>query len=105
MKSEIRELIKSITVDKSNFEYIGTTRRINGTLSLEIERVLEEYGNLRHNEGKAEGRKEGIGEDLDFLNKMKSLVESYKQSKDITVLDLLDKMIQDWIDELLSKLT
>lgn len=39
---KIRDLIKTIHVDKANFEHIAKTGVINGTLLLEIERVLDE---------------------------------------------------------------
>ena len=38
----MRDLIKTIHVDKANFEHIAQTGVINGTLLLEIERVLHE---------------------------------------------------------------
>jgi len=38
-----RKLIKTINVDKANFEHIAKTGNINGTLLIEIERVMKEY--------------------------------------------------------------
>jgi len=38
-----KELIKSIHIDKANLEHIAKTGNINGTLLIEIERVMEEY--------------------------------------------------------------
>ena len=38
-----RKLIKTINVDKANFEHIAKTGNVNGTLLIEIERVMEEY--------------------------------------------------------------
>jgi hypothetical protein len=39
----MKELIKTICVDKANFQHIGNTGIINGTLLLEIKRVMTEY--------------------------------------------------------------
>lgn len=41
-----RELIKSIKICKANLDHISETGRINGTLLIEIERVMEEYKNM-----------------------------------------------------------
>ena len=38
-----KELIDGIHVVKSNLEYIAKTGKINGTLLVEIKRVMEEY--------------------------------------------------------------
>ena len=43
MTEKKRELIKTIAVIPSNFEYIAKTGIINGTLLVEIERVMEAY--------------------------------------------------------------
>ncbi len=43
MTENKRELIKTIAVIPSNFEYIAKTGIINGTLLVEIERVMEAY--------------------------------------------------------------
>ena len=45
-----RELISTIIVEKSNFEYISKTGIINGTLLIEIERVMEQYHESRMKE-------------------------------------------------------
>lgn len=37
------KLIESIDVNKANFEYIASKGYINGTLYVEIKRVMEEY--------------------------------------------------------------
>lgn len=42
-KIMIRDLIKTIHIDKSNLEHIAKTGVINGTLLIEIERVFEDY--------------------------------------------------------------
>ena len=42
-----RELIRKIHVDRANFQYCGDNGRINGTLLVEIERVMEEYANMQ----------------------------------------------------------
>jgi len=47
--AEIRKLIKSIKVDKANFEHIAKTGNINGTLLIEIERVMEKYASEKYN--------------------------------------------------------
>ena len=38
-----RELIKTISIVQGNLSYIESTGVINGTLLIEIERVMEEY--------------------------------------------------------------
>ena len=43
LKSVRRELIKSINVDKSNFKYCGENKIINGSLLVDIERIMEDY--------------------------------------------------------------
>ena len=45
-----RDLISTIIVDKSNFEYITKNGVINGTLLTEIERVMEKYHESRMKE-------------------------------------------------------
>ena len=37
------KLIKTINVDRANFEHIATTGNINGTLLIELVRVMKEY--------------------------------------------------------------
>jgi len=37
------ELIKTINVNRANFEHIATTGNINGTLLIELARVMKEY--------------------------------------------------------------
>ncbi len=39
------KLIQSILVDKSNFKHIASSGKINGTLLVEIKRVMETYLN------------------------------------------------------------
>lgn len=46
-----RDLIKTIIIDKSNFEHIAKTGNINGTLLIEIERVMEEYSSKKFTQG------------------------------------------------------
>jgi hypothetical protein len=38
-----RELIKTISIIQGNLSYIEKTGKINGTLLIEIERVMEQY--------------------------------------------------------------
>ena len=38
-----RDLIDTIKVDKANLEHVASTGKINGTLLVEIERVMKEY--------------------------------------------------------------
>lgn len=38
-----RKLINSIHVNKGNFDHIANTGNINGTLYIEIERIMDEY--------------------------------------------------------------
>lgn len=45
----IRDLIKTIHVDRANFNRIATTGNINGTLLSEIERVMKEYAEAEVN--------------------------------------------------------
>jgi len=40
-----RDLIKTIHCDRSNLEHIAKHQRINGTLLIEIERIMQEYAN------------------------------------------------------------
>ena len=47
--SQRRKLIESIKVDKANFEHIAKTGNINGTLLIEIDRVMDEYANHKTN--------------------------------------------------------
>jgi inorganic pyrophosphatase len=42
-----RDLIRTIYVNEANFNYIRDTKHINGTLLQEIERVMEEYYQLK----------------------------------------------------------
>ena len=44
-----RDLIKTIHVDKANLEHIAKTGNINGTLLIEIERVMTEYSQQQAN--------------------------------------------------------
>lgn len=44
-----RDLINTIIIDRANFEYISSHKTINGTLLIEIERVMHEYAKLYHN--------------------------------------------------------
>lgn len=41
--------------------------------------------------------------DLEFLKQMRSLLELYKDKRDFTKLEYVEKMINDWIDELEPK--
>lgn len=43
---------------------------------------------------------ENADKNLPFLNEMKSRLQNYEQKKDVTELQLVYKMIDDWIDEL-----
>jgi len=45
-----RELIKTIKVDVANMLHIAESGKINGTLLLEIERVMDEYKNNDRNQ-------------------------------------------------------
>ena len=45
----MRDLIKTIVVNRANLEHIAKTGNINGTLLIEIERVCEEYHNQQCN--------------------------------------------------------
>ena len=42
-----RDLIGTIYVNEANFNHIKDTKHINGTLLLEIERIMEEYYELK----------------------------------------------------------
>lgn len=44
-----RELIKTIQINKANLEHIAKTGNINGTLLIEIERVMAEYAQSQAN--------------------------------------------------------
>lgn len=44
-----RELINTIKIDAANFEFIAKTGKINGTLLIEIERVMTEYARNQAN--------------------------------------------------------
>jgi hypothetical protein len=50
MKNMKRELIKTIKVDKANMLHIAESGKINGTLLLEIERVMDDYKNNDSNQ-------------------------------------------------------
>ncbi|MDE1191853.1 MAG: hypothetical protein PW786_06925 [Arachidicoccus sp.] len=39
----IKELIQSIPVNRANFEHIAQTGRINGSLLVEIEKMIEKH--------------------------------------------------------------
>ena len=52
-----QELIKTIIIDEANLEYIAKSKTINGTLLVEIERVMDIYAKQAFNaakEGKVE---------------------------------------------------
>ena len=38
-----REIIKTIHVDRANLEHISKTGNINGTLLIELERIMNQY--------------------------------------------------------------
>lgn len=44
-----RELINTIKIDAANLEFIAKTGKINGTLLIEIERVMTEYARKQAN--------------------------------------------------------
>ena len=44
------ELIHSIYINKANFYNIGDSGRINGTLLVELRRILEEWGKIQYNQ-------------------------------------------------------
>ena len=46
-----RDLIKTIHVDQANFQHISQSGRINGTLLIEIERIMEEYASKKFTQG------------------------------------------------------
>jgi inorganic pyrophosphatase len=48
------KLIKSINVNRANFEHIAQTGNINGILLTELYRVMEEYKNLSQSSPKEE---------------------------------------------------
>jgi len=45
-----RKLIKTINIDKANFEHIAKIGNINGTLLIEIERIMDEYAKQESSE-------------------------------------------------------
>jgi hypothetical protein len=45
-----RDLIKTIHVDRANFNHIASSGRINGTLLIEIERVMAEHAQKQSTE-------------------------------------------------------
>lgn len=49
----IRELINTIKIDAGNLEHIAKTGKINGTLLIEIERVMTEFARQSANGGQA----------------------------------------------------
>lgn len=71
-----KELIKTIIIDKANFEHIAKTGNINGTLLIEIERVMTEYV-ARLNEMAHEAY---IDDDKPFKNPMPT-VEEYDSER------------------------
>ena len=44
-----------------------------------------------------------LEQDIEFLTKMKELSSSLMERYDVTKLQYLDKMIEDWLDELKKK--
>lgn len=42
-----RDLIRTIRLDSANLDHISKTGKINGTLLIEIERVMSEYANAQ----------------------------------------------------------
>ena len=48
-------------------------------------------------------RWETANRDLSFLMEIKERLGKYKSKKDITEMEMVDKMINDWIDELKDK--
>ena len=45
MKTKVEEIIESISIDRSNLEYIAVTGKINGSLYISIKKAMEEYAN------------------------------------------------------------
>jgi hypothetical protein len=48
-----RKLIESVVILPENLEYIGKCGKINGTLLVEIERIMEEYAAIKVREAQA----------------------------------------------------
>jgi hypothetical protein len=87
-----QQLISSIYVDEANFDHIKGTRRINGTLGLEIRRILTSYATQE-----SVGFAEWMGE---FYVKMHGgWMQRYADQRDLNNLKTTEQLYSKFLAE------
>lgn len=91
MSKTIREYIAQIYVDKSNLEYIAKIGKINDSLLLSIEKIMQDYSQSQTQELTQQNRE------------LVANIQLLLQSLDHDALGVMSELIIDDLKELLTK--